>query len=393
MLTLLREISLRHLRFSPFRTALVVIGIALGVCMLCAVLATNNSLVAAFEDMVDRVAGKADLTVASSDSGIPSALTGEIADVEGVAHAAAMLEVNTRSADGVGGALLVLGVDFLGDTFFLPFAEQGKKGVVDDPLAFVNDPTAVLIAKKLAKERGLTVGSELPLVTTQGVTTFHVKGLLDDEGPAASFGGQVVVMFIDAAQVSFSRGYAVDRIDIALEPGVNVKEVKKRVEKVVAGKATVEEPQGRTRRLVGALWAFRNGLNMSGGISLGVGMFLIYNAVSISVAQRRREVGTLRALGVSRRRMIGLFCLEALVMAVFGILIGVLMADILAQVVLDSVHDTVDRFLVPIHAKKPDMTPGVLAAGVAAGLFTTLIAAFFPARTASRVDPAEALRA
>src|SRR5688500_4310638 len=99
MWTLLSEISFRHLRFSPIRTALVVFGIALGVCMLCAVLATNDSLITAFEDMVDRVAGKADLTVAGGDSGIPSKLTGEIADLEGVQHAAAMLEVNTRSAD------------------------------------------------------------------------------------------------------------------------------------------------------------------------------------------------------------------------------------------------------------------------------------------------------
>jgi putative ABC transport system permease protein len=392
MWTLLREISFRHLRFSPLRTALVVLGIALGVCMLCAVLATNDSLVAAFEDMVDRVAGKADLTVAGSDTGIPSDLTGEIADVEGVDHAAAMLEVNTRSADGKGGSLLVLGVDFLGDTFFLPFAQEGKGGVVDDPLAFANDPTAILISKKLARDRGLKVGSKLPLVTTSGVTDFTVKGLLDDKGPAASFGGQVVVMFIDAAQVSFSRGFAVDRIDVSVTRGRDPKEVKKRIEKIVAGKADVEEPQGRTRRLVGALWAFRNGLNMSGGISLGVGMFLIYNAVSISVAQRRKEVGTLRALGVTRNAMVLLFCLEALVMAVLGTVIGLFAARTLARLVLDSVHSTVDRFLVPIHAKAPELSQGVLIAGIAAGLITTLVASYFPARAASRVDPAEALR-
>jgi putative ABC transport system permease protein len=393
MWTLLREISFRHLRFSPLRTSLVVIGIALGVCMLCAVLATNNSLVAAFEDMVDRVAGKADLTVAGSDTGIPSSLTGDIADVEGVEHAAAMLEVNTRSADGKGGSLLVLGVDFLGDTFFLPFAQEGKAGVVDDPLAFVNDPTAILVSKKLAADRGLKVGSELPLVTTGGVTNFYVKGLLDDKGPAASFGGQVVVMFIDAAQVSFSRGYAVDRIDVSVVPGTDPKEVKQRIEKLVAGKADVEEPQGRTRRLVGALWAFRNGLNMSGGISLGVGMFLIYNAVSISVAQRRKEVGTLRALGVTRQSMVRLFCGEALVMAVLGTALGLLLARGLSRMVLTSVHSTVDRFLVPIHAKDPEITSGVLLVGIAAGLLTTLVAAYFPARAASKVDPAESLRA
>src|SRR3954469_1226404 len=135
MWTLLREVSLRHLRHSPLRTGLVVFGIALGVAMLCAVLAVNNSVMAAFEDMVDRVAGKADLTVAGSDAGIPTSLTGEIADLEGVDHAAAMLEVVTRTPDGKGGSLLVLGVDFLGDTFFLPFAQEGPNKVVDDPLA------------------------------------------------------------------------------------------------------------------------------------------------------------------------------------------------------------------------------------------------------------------
>src|SRR3954463_12023866 len=186
MWTLLREVSLRHLRHSPLRTSLVVFGIALGVAMLCAVLAVNNSLTMAFEDMVDRVAGKADLTVAGSDAGIQTSLTGEIADVPGVEHAAAMLEVVTRAPDGKGGSLLVLGVDFLGDTFFLPFAQEGPNKVVDDPLAFANDPTAILVSDKLARSRNLKVGSQLPLVTSEGPKTFFVRGLLKSEGPAAT---------------------------------------------------------------------------------------------------------------------------------------------------------------------------------------------------------------
>jgi putative ABC transport system permease protein len=393
MWTLLSEISFRHLRFSPLRTALVVLGIALGVCMLCAVLATNDSLVAAFEDMVDRVAGKADLTVAGGSAGIPSTLTGEIADLEGVQHAAAMLEVVTRSADGKGGALLVLGVDFLGDTFFLPFAQEGEQRVVEDPLAFANDPTAILISKRLAAERKLRVGDALPLVTTSGVTNFYVKGLLDDSGPAASFGGQVAVMFIDAAQISFSRGYAVDRIDVVAAPGHPLDEVRKRIQAHVEGTASVERPKGRMQRLLTAFWSFRNGLSMSGFISLGVGMFLIYNAVSVSVAQRRKEVGTLRALGVTRGSMVRMFLAEALVMATLGSALGLWLAGGLARFVMKMVYDTVDRMMVSIHAPAPAITPKILAVGFAAGIFTTLFASYLPARLASRVDPAEALRA
>lgn len=393
MWTLLREVSLRHLRHSPLRTALVVFGIALGVCMLSAMLATNASLTRAFEDMVDRVAGKANLTVAGSEAGIPSSLTSEIADIEGVEHAAAMLEVVTHAKRPGGGTLLVLGVDLLGDTFFLPFAQEGEHKVIEDPLAFVNDPTAVLISKRLATTHGLKVNDELPLVTAEGIKKFYVRGLLEDEGPAASYGGQVVVMFLDAAQVSFERGYAVDRIDVVVADGHDVGAVKQRIEKVLAGRAQVDEPRGRTQRLVASLTAFRNALNMSALIALAVSTFLIYNAVSVSVAQRRREVGILRALGVTRGRMVRLFLLEALVMAALGVVIGLLFAHQLAGFALASVSETVARVFVSIQPAAPEITPRVALAGAISGFITTLVASFMPARATNRVDPAEALRA
>lgn len=372
----------------------MIFGIALGVCMLASVLSTNESLVHAFEDMVDRVTGQADLTVTGTDSGIPGSLTKDVTEVEGVEHAAAMLEVITRPADGKGGSLLVLGVDFLGDTFFLPFAsEEGTHQVVSDPLAFVNDPTAVLITKKLAETRGLSVGDPLSLITSSGVKEFRVKGLLEDRGPAASFGGQVVVMFIDAAQVSFGRGYAVDRIDVALAENASPEEVKARISKLVEGTATVEEPRSRTRRLASSLWAFRNGLHMTGSVALAVCTFLIFNAVSVSVAQRRREVGTLRALGVTRGRCTQLFCVEALLMAVIGVAVGLALTEPLARVAMSGVQTSVSRFVLPIHPADPELTWSTALLSAAAGFFATLVAAYLPARATSRIDPAEALRA
>ncbi|HEY6878122.1 MAG TPA: FtsX-like permease family protein, partial [Polyangiales bacterium] len=392
MWTLLKEVSLRHLRHSPLRTALVVFGIALGVCMLSAMLATNETLGSAFADMVERVAGKADLTVAGSEAGISSTLTGEIADLEGVEHAAAMLEVVTRSPKPGSAALLVLGVDLLGDTFFLPFAQEGKHQVVKDPLAFVNDPAAILISKKLAETQGLKEGDDLPLITAEGSKTFKVRGLLEAEGPAASYGGQVAVMFIDAAQVSFARGYAVDRIDVVASEGTEVGVLRQRIEKMLNGRAKVEEPKGRTRRLVASLDTFRNGLNLMGLIALGVGTFLIYNAVSVSVAQRRREVGILRALGVTRGQAVRMFCLEGLVMALLGIALGLPLAQYLAQFAMTSVTQTVARLIVPIQPAPPQVTPMIALFGALAGVCATLIASYLPARATNDVDPAEALR-
>lgn len=394
MWTLLREVSLRHLRLSPLRTLLVVFGIALGVAMLSAVLATNASLLASFEDMVVRVAGKADLTVAGGTTGIPGDLTAKIAEIEGVAHAGATVEVVTRTPDPESGALLVLGVDFLGDPYFLPFAQEGEHQVVEDPLAFVNDPTAVLVNTRLARERGLAVGSSLVLLTPEGEKTFHVRGLLDDDGgPASTFGGQIVVMFLDAVQITFGRETLVDRIDVALQNPKDSEVVAGRIREVARGKAQVERPRGRTRRLVSSLWVFQNGLNVSGIVALWVGMFLIYNAISVSVAQRRREVGILRALGVTKSAATRLFCLEALVMAVIGTALGLAFGQALARFALANVQSTIHRFILPIHPPAPEIDGRIALLAAVASFATTLIGAYFPARKSARIEPVEALRA
>ena len=218
MWVLIRELSLRHLVGAPFRSFLVVVGIALGVAVFVAARATSAGMLASFGELVERVAGRADLMVVGDQSGVDGQLVADVAAVPGVSHAAAALEVTTHFADDQQ-SLLILGVDFLGDTHFLPFEAEGGQDVVSDPLAFANDPTAILITETLAQRRKLDVGGEIELLTAEGVKTFNVRGVLSDSGPAASFGGQVAVMFLDAAQVSFARGTLVDRIDAAVSPG------------------------------------------------------------------------------------------------------------------------------------------------------------------------------
>jgi putative ABC transport system permease protein len=392
MLTLLRELSLRHLLRAPLRSLLVVLGIALGVAMFVATHAANRSIVASFDEMVERVAGRADLVVLGRGGGLSSELTAEIAELSGVAHAAATLEVALRQSKD-GEPLLVLGVDFLGDTHFLPFdVAQGEHRVVEDPLAFVNDPKAILIARSLAERQNVKVGDRFDLVTAEGPREFRVRGLLDDVGPAAAFGGQVAVMFLDAAQVAFARGQLVDRIDVALEEGVEPEAARARIAEVVKDRGKVERPEKRVERVEQLMAPFRAGVMLSGVIALIVGMFLVYNAVGIAVAQRRREVGILRSLGAARRRVVALFCLEAGVLSLPGIVLGIVVARFIAVLALEQTAPTVTRIYAPIRPPPPEITPELALQGVIAGLLATLAAAYLPARRAAKVDPVESLR-
>lgn len=392
MLALLREISLRHWARSPLRSILIVLGIALGIGLFIATETASASMRAAFAEIVARVSGRADLTVSAPGAGIPNELVATIAETEGVAHAAASLEIPTQATD-FGESILVLGVDFLGDMHFLPFAvTEGEQRVVEDPLAFVNDPRALLVSARFAARHGLRKDSTVKLLTAEGPTEFKVRGILDDSGPASSFGGQLVVMFLDAAQVSFARGTLSDRIDVALAPGADPEAVQGRLRKVVGAGFDVERPErlgARLRSLTGPLTA---GLWVSGFMALLVGGFLVYNAVGIAVAQRRREIGVLRALGVTRGRTVLLFALEATVLAVPGTALGVLLGRYLSRYSTARTLDTMGQLYVSVARVEPHITPRLLAQGVIAGLAMAALAAIWPARRGARMDPAVVLR-
>src|SRR5215471_12082605 len=169
MLYLVREISVRHLVRAPLRSLLVVCGISLGIALYVAMDATTDSMFSAFTEMVQRVGGRADLTIRGTGAGIPGERLADVAAVPGVSHAAASVEMVAQAPD-FRETLLVLGVDFLGDLHFLPFSvERGNTRVIDDPLAFVNDPMALLISGHFALRHGLVKGSVVRLLTADGV--------------------------------------------------------------------------------------------------------------------------------------------------------------------------------------------------------------------------------
>ncbi|HVU01824.1 MAG TPA: FtsX-like permease family protein [Polyangiaceae bacterium] len=392
MFALIREISLRHWARSPLRSVLIVLGIALGVALYVATEATSASMMASFGEIVERVAGRADLTVVGSGSGVPSELVADVAETPGVAHAASSLEITTQAVD-FKESLLVLGVDFLGDMHFLPFdVKSGEERVIEDPLAFVNDPTALLVSGKFAARHHLAKGSTVKLLTAEGPKDFVVRGVLADTGPAASFGGQVAVMFVDAAQVSFARGTLVDRIDVALEKTADPAAVRAALQEKVGKGFRVEKPDRMGSKLRELTEPLRTSLSLSGYVSLLVGAFLVYNAVGIAVVQRRREIGVLRALGTTRLKIVLLFCLEAALLALPGVLLGLFVARLLSRYTSVQAEDAMTTLYVAVAPSAPKITPALALRGFAAGVTTAVLAAFVPARRGASLDPAIVLR-
>lgn len=393
MLALLRLVSLRHLFGSPLRSGLTVLGVAVGVATIVAIAALNRTVMESFRSTVDTISGKADLTIAQTQAGFEDSLVEKVKSVPGVAHASGALSVIAPVQGSPGESLYVLGVDLLDDGHFRSYEGVDRDiSTLADDLGFLNSTDRMLVSERFAKEHSLSTGDSFALVTGEGSKDFIIHGLIKESGSVKAFGGFVGVMYLGSAQVAFGRGQRIDRIDVAVDPAVGVEKVRDALRRELGEAFEVARPSQRGGSVQSMVRSFQMGLNLGSGVALLVGVFLVYNTVAIGVVQRRREIGTLRALGTTRLRIRGLFTLEALVIGGLGTALGLLFGGAIARVAIEGLSRTISSIYVQVNASQVQLSSRDLVAGILLGLGGSVFAALRPAILASRVQPVEALR-
>ena len=147
--------------------------------------------------------------------------------------------------------------------------------------------------------------------------------------------GSFVLMDIAAAQLAFARLGRIDRIDVQIATSADGprclagtdqrRHRRRRIGHRRRGCRPGSPPAGRPPRPAGRemLAAFHLNLAALSWVALVVGLFLVYNTATMYVLARREEVGMLRALGVTRRQVLGLFLGEAAVLGVAGTVLGI----------------------------------------------------------------------
>jgi putative ABC transport system permease protein len=392
MLGLLRTISWRHASRHRLRTALTFFGIALGVAVIVAIAIVNRSLTSSFQSTIDQIAGKAVLQVANGESGIAEGLFPTIRDTPGVKDAAAAVEGFLPVAGVPGERLFVYGVDFLTDFAIREHQFAESDFAFEQALDFIARPDSIALTESFARRLGLPVGSTATLLTSQGRREFTVRALLKERGTAAVFGGSFALMDLPAAQRAFGKEGKLDIVDLTIDEGEQIDAVRERLSARVGGAAQVERPQNRGQQIEQLLTSFRVGLFFVSLIALFVGFFLIYNTVSVSVIQRRKEIGTLRCLGMKRSELLGLIVSEALLLALAGSAAGAALGWLLARGALVAVGETVSNLFSLMDLSGGDLDGREILVALGSGTLVAVLAALHPAWEAVRVSPLESVR-
>lgn len=393
-------VGFRYLKMKPIRSLLTVVGISLGVALFIGIRIINQSTLNSFQENIEAVAGKATLSVSAGDSGFSEDRLSEIQKVPGVKAAVPLVEnrayfkahqAGVQNQDGVQ-TVMVLGVDLLKEQAVRTYKTTDEQ-IIDDPLTFLNQPDSIIITHEFAKERGFQLGSQFELATARGVQKFTVRGLLSPAGPAKAFGGGIAIMDIDGARMTFGKEGKLDRVDLLTQSGVEIAEVQERLQKVLGPGFKVERPASRTESLEKMVKSYQTMMSFFSTLALLVGVFLVFNSITISVAERKREIGVLRALGATRKGILSLFLVDAFFMGVLGSLLGAGLGRILARLLIGMVSETMTaQYLTPIQVSRLVFGPKEILLALAVGAFSALLAAVWPAYRATLIDPIEAMK-
>lgn len=384
-LALVWVLGLKPLCLDRRRSTLSVIGIALGITLLFSV---SLSISRAREGI--RQSGSfmnsADREVVSYYSRpFPDIVYAGLLDTGGVVIIPVVSGVGEVSTESGGRQIPVIGADVVKIPYFLE--NFGYEDVLPEPAA-IFEARSVLLTAGLAAGLKLKPGDRFDISLGQVRNSFRLAGIVSGEGLASD----AVLMDIAGAREILGKHGLLDSLQIRIKPGFNPDSVLGEIASRLPPDLYLRRPEDRILRTRDVIRSFDYNLRALSLMALLIGMFLVYNTIFISVARRRREIGILRALGMRRVEVMGLFVFEALVIGMLGSAAGVLLGKMVASISDQGVSATLrSLYSVPLMAEPAGFLSEALVPflfGVAASAVSSLPPSF----EAARIAPAESVR-
>jgi len=375
------RLPLKHLKEFPGRTLLGIFGIALGTAVYLGISLAGASALESFRRSVAAVSGKAQWRLSRPGATLPEELYLQVRRLPEVRAAAPVVESVLDLEGPDGGPVLLLGVDPFAEAAFREYELEGEAGAAAWE-EFLSRPATCLVAEPLARRRGLRSGGTLKVIAGSREQELTVVGLFRSPGGLYPLEGAVILMDVAWAQELLGRAGQLDYIDlIGRRPG---EETAATLRKVLPPGVEVSWPGAQTRQMEGLVASYRLNLQVLSAIALFVGMFLIYQSVTLSVVRRRREIGLLRTLGLGAREVLVLFLAEGAITGLAGGLAGLFLGILLAQGALGLVTDTLTSLYTPVAARRLVISPALLVQAWILAVLATLVAALVPALEAAR---------
>ena len=386
--------GLRDLWQHPIRLGLIVSGVALGSALCTFILLIHTITLKSFSVSVDELAGQTDLIVtAIEDDGFRESFLEKIQQVDGVRDAFPLVQNKAFVTlnNGSSHAMSVVGVDLVNDRSIRAKDRDGGR-LVADVLEFLSDAKSIALTEDFATRQGLKVHDTLQIVTAQGTQEFRIRTLFKNEGPAQVYGSSLIVMDIESARQAFGKMGKVDQVNVVVNNRGEMKKVADRIQRAVGDDLTVEPPSSQIQSLREVIAPFER-LLASLGALVGVMAFaLITNTARVSISERKKEIGILRAIGMQTSGVITTLAGEYAIVGLVGSMLGSLSAWALARTFSQQIQRSMAEQAQVVMARQvPVLNLSIpLVIGIL-GALVTVLAVLGPIIRISNTSPVEAI--
>ena len=371
----MRVFNMRELRRHPGRTAMSLAVVAISATLLVAVFGIAGSITGSSDRLVAGIGGNASLEVSGvTDTGFGESVRLDVANVPGVDAAVPMLRTSVGPPSE---RVVLLGVD------------ESIKAMLSDLQRAVQDQIGPLVTQPgrvaVGAGTGHPVGATIPLGNGEVTVAAVITGADADR----INGGNFIVGPLPLIQRLMDRVGMIDSVLVVTAPGADLSQVRTGVTEAVDGRAVVTDPTFRSVQSGGAVSIMSTLLLSAASCALVVAGFLIFNAMSMAITQRRPVISMLRAIGARRLQIVRDLLVEAglvglvggIVGSALGVLIGRQAIGALPTALLQG-YETRTDYILPGYA---------IPVGVAACVVVSVAAAALAARQVYKVAPVEAL--
>jgi putative ABC transport system permease protein len=398
------KVALRGLLGRKLRAALTAFAIVIGVAMVSGTFVLTDTIKSAFSTVFTQAYKNADAVITGKSAigtgggggngpeipSLPASLLTRVQALPGVDEAEGAIADQAQLVGHNGKVISSGGAPGLAFS-------HSPQGARFNPLSLTSGryPTApgeVAIDASTASKKHFNVGDSIGIIARGPVERFHIVGTVKFASVSSLGGATMAIFTLPEAQRLFHKQGKYDQINVAAKSGTSPGQLVSQIKPLLGPSAQVRTGQSQaaqaTKDTSGFLNIFQDFLLAFGGIALFVGSFVIANTLSITIAQRTRELATLRTLGATRRQVLRSVLVEAFVIGTIASVIGLFAGLLLAK----ALNSLLVSFGIDLPQAATVFKARTIIVALLVGIVITIIAAMRPALRSTRVPPIAAAR-
>src|SRR6185436_10539994 len=387
-------LAMRYLSGRKLRTFLTTLAIVFGVLVIFGMNTILPTMMKSFQANMIAAAGQVDASIThKTGEAFSPELLDSVRAVPGVRVAAGVLErtvnlpANYFDHDPATtdrySALSLVGMDPAEARTVHTYPVTGGRFLE------ASDSASAVISRTLAEGANLNLGSTLTLPTPNGTTDLTIVGILPQRTIP---GNEEVIVTLAQAQAMLDMPGEINMVEANFDSvdATRRAEIESALQTAIGNEFQLQAI-GSGSELLTNLRVGQIIFNVLGVMALLMGGFIIFNTFRTIVAERRRDIGMLRAVGANRRTIIGVILVEGLLQGAIGTAIGLVLGYGLGLGAVTLMTGMMLQYL-NVHVGAPVINVTVLVGSIVIGMGVTVAAGLVPALAASRVTPLEALR-